>query len=170
MKVNVLCSDVVRSLVLCTVVLATVISGGCGRSPHYFSGRVVRVLDGDTLEVLSGGRAFRIRLHGIDCPERGQPFANRARQYAAHATLESSVSVRVVEFDRYDRIVGIVTFANGRNLNHELVSEGLAWWYREFAPDDRNLAQLEDDARSNRRGLWSATKPIAPWEWRKGSR
>jgi endonuclease YncB( thermonuclease family) len=69
--------------------------------------------------------------------------------------------------DRYGRLVGEVLLPDGRNLSHELVRAGLAWWYAYFAKQDVVLAALEQEARSARRGLWQDASPIPPWEWRK---
>ena len=61
-----------------------------------------------------------------------------------------------------------VILPDGRSLSRELVCQGMAWWYREYAPGDRELERLEAKARSARLGLWSQPNPIPPWEWRKG--
>jgi endonuclease YncB( thermonuclease family) len=60
-----------------------------------------------------------------------------------------------------------VVLPDGRNLNRELVQAGLAWWYRKYAPDDRELEKLEAEARSAKRGLWQDPNPVPPWEFRK---
>lgn len=135
-----------------------------------FAGRVVGVLDGDTIDVLREGRAVRVRLHGIDSPERGQPFGTRARQYAAGLAFGKMVTVAVVDRDRYGRLVGRVALPGGRLLSHELLAAGYAWWYREYAPGEPRLAELEGRARREKRGLWSDPNAVAPWLWRRGER
>lgn len=72
--------------------------------------------------------------------------------------------------DRYGRLVGEVLLPDGRNLNHELVRAGMAWWYRRYAQEDTTLAQLEAEARAARRGLWRDPHPVPPWEWRRTQR
>ena len=94
-----------------------------------FSGRVVRVIDGDSIEVLHGGRAEQLRLSGIDCPEMGQAFGRRAKQFTSQLAFGKEVAVKVVEYDRYDRTLGEVTLPDGKDLNRELVRAGYAWWY-----------------------------------------
>jgi endonuclease YncB( thermonuclease family) len=131
-----------------------------------FSGRVVGVADGDTIEVLRDGRAMRVRLHAIDCPERGQPFGRQARQYTGAVAFGKTVIVRVRDTDRYGRLVAEVSLPDGKNLNRELVSAGLAWHYRRYS-NDETLARLEADARAARRGLWAASRAVPPWEFRK---
>lgn len=72
--------------------------------------------------------------------------------------------------DRYGRVVGEVLLPDGRSLNRELVRAGLAWWYRQYAPTDTLLAQLEAEARAAHQGLWSDPAPVPPWAWRKQRR
>jgi endonuclease YncB( thermonuclease family) len=77
------------------------------------------------------------------------------------------VTVQVKDTDRYGRPGGEVLLADGRSLNQELVRAGLAWWYRQYAPHDTTLAQLEAEARAAKRGLWADAAPVPPWAWRK---
>lgn len=134
-----------------------------------FTGKVVGVLDGDTIEVMNDGKAQRIRLEGIDCPEKNQPFGNRAKQFASELAFGKIVTVQVKTMDRYHRLVANVILPDGRNLNHELVKAGLAWWYKKYSPKDPVVEQLESEAKTNKHGLWSNPDPIPPWEWRRGS-
>lgn len=116
------------------------------------------------------GRAERIRLWGIDCPEKRQPFGTRATQFTGDLAFGKDVKVLVRDVDRYGRTVGEVILPDGRSLNRELVRAGLAWWYRHYAPRDRELERLEAEARVARRGLWADAYPVAPWEWRRERR
>ncbi len=93
-----------------------------------FTGRVVGVSDGDTITVLSKGKPVRIRLHGIDCPEKRQAFGNRAKQATSKLVFGQTVTVHVMDKDRYGRTVGEVILPDGRVLNQELVKAGFAWW------------------------------------------
>ncbi len=131
-----------------------------------FTGRVVGVADGDTITVLHNGKGERIRLHGIDCPEKRQAFGNRAKQFTSNLVFAKTVTVQVVDRDRYGRTVGEVLLPDGRSLNRELVKAGFAWWYWRYAPDDETLAQLEREARAAQRGLWADPHAVPPWEWR----
>ncbi len=131
-----------------------------------FTGRVVGVADGDTITVLSKGKPVRIRLHGIDCPEKRQAFGKRAKQFTSRLTYGKEVTVKDHGLDRYGRTIGDVLLPDGRVLNRELVKAGFAWWYRRYAPDDETLAQLEREARGAQRGLWADPHAVPPWEWR----
>ena len=135
-----------------------------------YSGRVVGVIDGDTIEVLNGHHAERIRLSGIDCPEKGQAFGKRAKQAASELVFGREVTIQTHGKDRYKRTLGDVFLSDGKNLNQELVRQGFCWWYRKYAPGDTVLEGLENEAREARKGLWADPAPIPPWEWRKRSR
>lgn len=135
-----------------------------------WTGQVVRVGDGDTLEILRGRATVRVRLHGVDCPELGQDFGERARQRTGALAMRQQVTVRQIETDRFGRVVGEVFLPGGASLNRKLVEEGLAWWYRQYAPRDLQLRLLEEKARDARRGLWAHPSPIPPWKWRGANR
>ena len=141
----------------------------CGVPRGQFSGRVAGVLDGDTIEVLREGKPVRVRLHGIDCPERRQAFGTVARKFTSERAFGKTVTVLVRDRDRYGRTVGEVLLPDDGNLNHELLRAGLAWWYRRFAEDPR-LEQAEAEARQAGRGLWSDPRPVAPWDYRREQR
>lgn len=133
-----------------------------------FTGEVVGVLDGDTIEVLHNGKAQRIRLYGIDCPEKGQPFSNNAKQATSALVFAQVVTLQIHGKDKYGRILADVLLADEMNVNHQLVKEGWCWWYRKYAPENMALESLENQAREARKGLWIGPEPIPPWEWRKG--
>jgi endonuclease YncB( thermonuclease family) len=130
------------------------------------SGTVVSVLDGHTIEVLYNRRAKRIRLNGIDAPEKGQAFGQKAKQFVSGQAFWKEVTVRTFGLDKYGRTIGDVFLPDGRMLNEELVREGLAWWYRKYAPDNVKLEKLEAEAREAKRNLWSHKKPVPPWVYR----
>lgn len=130
------------------------------------TGKVVGVVDGDTVDVLVDLRPLRVRLNAIDAPERAQPFGNRARQRLASLCFGKTAEVNVNGHDRYGRAIGDVSCA-GQSANEVMVSQGLAWVYRQYAPGDSALYALETEARAARRGLWLDDEPMAPWVWRK---
>jgi micrococcal nuclease len=133
-----------------------------------FSAKVIGISDGDTLTVLKADKTqVKIRLHGIDCPDTGQDFATRAKEFTSSLVFEKTVRVNPLNTDRYGHTVAEVFLPDGRMLNCELVSAGFAWWYRQYAPDDKLLELLEKTAKFYERGLWADPKPNPPWEWRK---
>jgi endonuclease YncB( thermonuclease family) len=135
-----------------------------------WTGQVVGLSDGDTLSVMRAGKAVKVRLHGVDTPEKAQAFGTQARQFTGELVFQQTVTVAIRDTDRYGRLVGEVLLPDGRSLNQELVKAGLAWWYRQYAPHDPTLAHLEAEARSAKRGLWADADPVPPWAWRKGQR
>lgn len=134
-----------------------------------FTERVVAVYDGDTIGVLHGGREERIRLSGIDAPEKRQAFGQRAKQAISDLVLGTEVTVETKSHDKYGRTLAEVRLPDGRSLNQELVRQGRAWQYQRYSKDS-DLARLEQEARIARRGLWSEPNPVPSWEWRKHRR
>ncbi len=154
--------------------LVGLLLGACLLAPvtaATLAGRVVRILDGDTVEVLDNTQhTVRVRLGGIDAPEKSQAFGTQAKQRLADLAGGETVSVAWDKRDRHGRIVGKLT-RDGRDLGLQLVREGYAWWYRAFADEqsagDRVLYDAaEQSARVARRGLWADANPMAPWDYR----
>ena len=131
-------------------------------------GLVVAIADGDTLILLNEDlQQVKIRLAEIDAPEKKQAFGTRSRQSLGELCHEKRAEVRVVDVDRYKRIVGRVSCA-GVDANAAQVRRGMAWVYDRYAKD-KTLYRVQDEARSAGRGLWADRDPVAPWEWRKRS-
>ena len=128
---------------------------------------MVSVLDGDTIEVLNGHHTERIRLSGIDCPEKGQAYGQNAKQATSALVFGKDVTLQTHGKDKYRRTIGEVLLPDGTNVNHTLVKEGWCWWYRKYAPGDATLERLETEAREAQRGLWADPQPVPPWEWRR---
>ena len=134
-----------------------------------WTGKCVGVYDGDTITVLHYGRGEKIRLYGIDTPERRQDFGKKAKQYLSNIVFDQIVTIRAVDVDRYGRSIGFV-FVEDRNVNRELVKAGFAWVYRKYclAPFCAEWLDLEAQARKEGIGLWRNPNPIAPWDFRRG--
>jgi endonuclease YncB( thermonuclease family) len=130
-----------------------------------FVGRVVGVTDGDTLTVLRARHSERVRLQGVDAPEKRQAYGERARRFTADLAFDRTVTVRTTGRDRNGRLLAEVVLPDGRSLNQELVRAGYAWWFRKYSRDVQ-LARLEGEARAGRRGLWADQTPEAPWDFR----
>ena len=135
-----------------------------------FSGQVVAVSDGDTIGVMKDGREVKVRLYGVDAPEKSQAFDQKAKQFTSDFAFGKTVTVTVKDTDRYGRIVGEVVREDSKVLNQELVRAGFAWWYKQYAKNDRTLEALEKDARENKRGLWADKNPVPPWKFRQAGR
>ena len=137
-------------------------------SAEVLYGRVVDVIDGDTLDLLVGRSEHRIRLAEIDTPERNQPWGSSATRALEEKVLYQNVSVQILGSGGYGRLSGRVWLGR-RDVNRELVTEGHAWAYRRYLTEESFL-QDEAAARQRRTGLWSTAGPVAPWLWRRGTR
>lgn len=121
-------------------------------------GKVVRIVDGDTLVLLVDEKQHKIRLSDIDTPERKQPFGTRAKQALSELAFGKQARVVEVTIDRYGRIVGRI-YVDGLDVNRELVAEGFAWVYRKYS-NDAELLKLEALAKQKGLGLWVDPNPI----------
>lgn len=130
-------------------------------------GRVIGISDGDTITVLHDRVPVKVRLAGIDCPEKDQDYGDKARQATSKMVYGRVVNVIELKKDRYGRTVASVRFGLGRDLSRELLKKGFAWWYESVAPKDSALSKLQDKAREKKLGLWNDPKPTPPWEYRK---
>lgn len=133
------------------------------------TGKVIHIVDGDTIDILYENKPLRIRLAGIDCPEKGQPFGNAVKQETARLCAGQVVTVFTKGRDRYERALGDIQLPDGRILNQELIRKGLAWHYKYYS-NDFVLAELEDASTKERIGLWTERNPIPPWEYRRSKR
>ena len=135
-------------------------------SSEVLTGKVVSIADGDTFTILDANNKQRkIRLHGIDAPEKRQPFGTVSKKRLSELVFGKEVRVEKRSTDRYKRIVAIV-YADSININETMIAEGMAWHFTRYDQDPAWSA-LEARARSNKSGLWKDAHPVAPWEWRK---
>jgi micrococcal nuclease len=133
--------------------------------PKPFTGKVVRVIDGDTIPVLLDCQEHRIRLTHIDCPETRQAFSEKAKQALSDKIFGKDVTVAWAEKDRYGRILADIHLGE-RFINREMVADGMAWHFKQYSKDAL-VAKAELEAREARRGLWADPNPVPPWEFRK---
>jgi endonuclease YncB( thermonuclease family) len=135
------------------------------------TGYVVGVADGDTITVLDADKVqHKIRLTGIDAPEKKQPFGNRSKQSLSDMVFNKTVTVETDKRDRYGRELGKV-LAGSKDVNLEQVRTGFAWHYKAYertqsATDRQAYADAENEAKAAKRGLWVDVDPTPPWEWR----
>lgn len=130
------------------------------------AGRVIKIVDGDTIDVQLQSGPIRIRFQGIDAPEKSQAHGKDSAAALSLMIMGKDVQIEPFEQDRYDRLVGIV-YVNKLNVNSELVRKGHAWAMRRYMRKaDAGLCSLEAKARVDRRGLWASPEAIAPWAYR----
>jgi endonuclease YncB( thermonuclease family) len=151
-----------------------------------FDGRVVSVADGDTVTVLDNNNIqHKIRVAGIDAPEKGQPFGDRSKQSLSRAVMGKTVRIEWEKQDRYGRLVGKVWVAPldatcqqtpcPKTLDAGLaqLTVGLAWHFKKYEKEQSEEDRLrysfaEEEARARKAGLWSQPDPTPPWQWRSG--
>lgn len=140
-----------------------------GEDAPVLIGTVTKVTDGDTITVKLSSGPITVRFDSIDAPERNQPWGTDATAALAELLDGQEVSLDVMSQDRYDRLVAVVYLGDG-HVNAWMVEQGHAWAYRQYM-SDTDYCRWEDDARRNRRGLWSQASEdwVAPWEWRRGA-
>jgi micrococcal nuclease len=132
------------------------------------TGKVVKIADGDTVTILVGGNQVRVRLFGIDAPERGQDYSRKSREALADLVFEKEVRVVVKDKDRYGRTVGDI-YVGSAFVNEKMVQDGWAWDYARYS-HSRHYAELEWEARQAKKGLWAGNRPVPPWEFREHER
>ncbi len=134
---------------------------------HQTGYKVIGIKDGDTFVLLIDGKEQTVRLAHIDCPEKKQAFGSKAKQFASDLCFGKYVRlVHDGKYDRNKRLISEILLPDGRNINKEMVKNGLAWHFRKYSKSSE-YSQLETKARNNRIGLWSESNPTAPWDWRK---
>ena len=136
-----------------------------------YTAHVVGIADGDTITVIDGQKQqHKIRLAGIDAPERAQPFGQRSKQHLSELVFGKDATLDCAKVDRYHREVCVVLI-DGKDANLAQVEAGMAWWYRKYAREQTarqraDYETAEDRARAAKQGLWVDTDPMPPWEWR----
>jgi len=136
------------------------------RVPEVKTVVVVDVVDGDTIKVRGVDGVYRVRLEGVDAPEKRQADGLAASAWLKGKIGGAEVTVHAKGRGRYGRVVGDVTLADGECVNVSLVRAGWAWWYRQYDRSDDRLRQAESAARVDKVGLWAKTNPIPPWMFR----
>jgi len=126
--------------------------------------KIVGIVDGDTIDCLIDYKTIRVRLHAIDAPEKKQDYYTRSKE--ALSRICFGKYARLVEHghDRYRRLIADV-YVNNELVNYKMVKLGMAWHFTKYS-SDKKLAELEQAARKNKKGLWAHPAPMAPWDYR----
>jgi len=143
-----------------------------GLSAATIEGKVVNVADGDTITVLvKNNTQYKIRLQGIDAPEKAQPYGQKSKQSLHQQVHSKQVTVEYQKKDMYGRIIGKVLL-NGIDICLKQIELGMAWHYKQYESEqsrqDREIyTKAELFAQAERLGIWNDKLPTAPWEFRK---
>jgi micrococcal nuclease len=129
-----------------------------------YSGTIIRVIDGDTFVFQTDDGSLKIRMYGIDAPEKTQEFGQESKAFLERY-LHKSGTLNKTGIDKYGRTLGVL-FVGNININLESIKNGCAWHYKYYCNDEK-FAQAQKDARKKRAGLWAGSNPIPPWEYRK---
>ncbi|MDE3742533.1 thermonuclease family protein [Maribacter polysaccharolyticus] len=135
--------------------------------PFNFIANVIGIKDGDTIEVIYNQVPIVIRLEHIDCPEKKQPFGNKAKQFTSNFIFKQNA--RIVsqgKKDRWGRLIAVVYNEDGKNLNKAIVENGFGMHFKKYS-SDLSYNKLEVEARNNERGMWRDKNIIEPWTYRK---
>lgn len=134
------------------------------------TGKVIKIVDGDTYDLLLDNYTTkRIRMEGIDAPERGMPFYKVAKDYLGQLCFGKNVSIVQTDVDRNGRVIAKTFLSDGREIGYLMIKAGFAWHFKKYS-SDQQLANAEIEARNEKAGLWIDAMPIAPWNWRKKAR
>ena len=164
-----------KNLFASLAIAAFVLGSTHDASAAVLTGHIISIADGDTITLLDAGkRQHKIRLSGIDAPERKQAFGNRSRQHLGELVFGKQVTADCAKTDRYRRAVCKIK-VDGVDANLAQVAAGMAWHYREYEREqslmDRlRYAHAENRAQEERRGLWADRAPMAPWDFRRAKR
>lgn len=131
--------------------------------------KIVGVTDGDTIKVMVDTREMKVRLYGIDAPEKGQPYGQASTTVMKHLTTGRNITVRTMDQDRYGRTVALV-YADGICVNEAMVRSGNAWLYQQYCTASfcSEWMQYQIEAKAAHKGLWQDSNPTPPWDWRHG--
>lgn len=147
---------------------------GCHSNPQLKSqispiqkGLVIDIIDGDTYDlIMADKKTLRVRMNGIDAPEKGMPFYNVSKKYLAQLCFNKTIRLENVGVDNHGRTLAFSYLDDGKELSHEMVKAGLAWHFKKYSSDSL-LSNLEREAINSKIGLWSDQNPMPPWENRR---
>ena len=143
------------------------------------SGHVVKTIDGDSFHILtSDSLLLKVRLFGVDAPEKDQLYGTEATDFAATQLQNKSVLLQIRDRDRYGRWVADVLVLPNKprgggpkgdtlNLAHSMLEKGMAWWYEKYAAKEKQMQKLFEQAQRKKVGLWGQADVQAPWEYRR---
>jgi endonuclease YncB( thermonuclease family) len=134
------------------------------------TGKVIGIKDGDTVVVIdAANNQTTLRLAEVDCPEKAQAFGNKAKQFTSDQVYLKQIKYKVTTTDRYGRSIAKVYYDNNKYLSAEIIKNGFGWQYKQYSTS-KLLANLEQEARLNKKGLWIEPNPIYPSNFRRNKK
>jgi endonuclease YncB( thermonuclease family) len=151
--------------ILCTIVTFLSVTISLGQT--VLTGKVIAIKDGDTVVVIDSlNRQTTLRLAEVDCPEKNQPFGTKSKQFTSDQVYLKTVKYVITDTDRYGRSIAMIYYDNNKYLSAEIIRAGMGWHYKKYSKSVE-LAEIENEAKKEKHGLWIDEKPISPKEWRK---
>jgi endonuclease YncB( thermonuclease family) len=153
--------------VLLSLVLILAITG-CDNTDNIkydLIGKVIKVADGDTFTLSANNKKYKIRMYGIDAPESHQSYGKQSTKYLSTLILNKNVGIKIIDEDRYKRVVAKV-YLNNEEINLKLLKDGMAWFYEYHAANEDAYRKAYEDAKRLNYGLWSDKNAINPREYR----
>ena len=129
-------------------------------------GKVIKIVDGDTYDLLTSTKTvYRIRMNGIDAPEKGQAYGQKAKDYLGKLCMNQTIRIQWYSKDRNGRYIADGYLKDGHSLSMEMIKAGFAWHFKKYSKDEV-LDKAEIKAREEKLGLWADANPEAPWDKR----
>ena len=153
------------------LVLALFLAFAHAASAETITGLVVGIADGDTITVLDRTKTrHKVRLAGIDAPEKSQPFGQAAKKHLSDLVFNKDVVLECGKTDKYRREICVVMI-DGQDANLAMLANGLAWWYRKYQKEQTSQQRADYEAaetiaKAGKVGLWRDAEPTPPWDWR----
>jgi micrococcal nuclease len=148
------------------IALAGLALATSGFAEEVLKGKVVTVIDGNTIEMVAeDNELYKILLYGIDSPELGQEFGEKAKKVLEKMILDKNVQVKIQGKDRWGNRLGIVLIGGTRDPRHELLEAGLAWTAERNPIQE--LEAIREKAQEKGKGLWKEQDPTPPWIYRR---
>jgi micrococcal nuclease len=152
-----------RTLLMTLLIILPSLSITAQTRSSRLDGRVVKIVDGDTYDLLTADKkVLRIRMNGIDAPEKGQAFAQKSKDYLGQLCFKQTIRVQWYSKDRNGRYIADSYLPDGRSLSLEMIKAGYAWHFKKYS-SDAILSNAELKARQQKAGLWADANPEAPW-------
>jgi len=131
------------------------------------SGKVISIIDGDTYDLLiQGNKTIRVRMEGIDAPEKGMPFYRKSKKHLSDLCFGKQVKIKITGVDHHERYLAYTYLEDGKELSREMIKAGFAWHFKKYNSESE-LSELELGAKTLKKGLWIDENPMSPWDNRK---
>ena len=154
-------------IILISLALAVTVNAKTNQSEATWQGKVVGITDGDTATVLtSANEQVKIRIYGIDCPEKKQAFGTKARAFLASLIFGQTVIIQPSGKDLYGRTIAKISYED-RDIGLTMIQYGYAWWYQQYAKKETDYKKAQAKAREQQLGLWQDANPVEPSKFRK---